>query len=104
MSANGLRYPLEQEIIDTSSNPGRRVLRKGYIEAVGAVMWLGESFWRLCGADRKQVMDAKWLRVSNVGPSITRVEAAERCFTTAEDDSAALQTKLQSLLFPARNV
>lgn len=104
MISNGLPYPLEEEIIDTSSNPGRRILRNGYIEVIGAAMWLGDSFWRLSGADRKQVMNAKWLQVSNADPSITRLEAAERCFTTAEDGSAALQTKLRSLLFPARNV
>lgn len=27
--ANGLPYPLQQTITDTSSNPGRHVLRKG---------------------------------------------------------------------------
>jgi len=101
--SNGLAYPLEQQVIDTSRNPGRRILREGYIEVVGAVMWLGEPFWQLSWADREQVMAAEWLRISNPAPSVTRLEAAERCFTTEEDGSAALQAKLRALLFPARN-
>jgi hypothetical protein len=104
MISNGLRYPLEQEVIDTSRNPGRRILRHGYIEVVGAVMWLGESFWPLSGADRKQVSDAGWLRISSVGPDAIRLKAAEHCFTEAANSSGALQTQLRSLLFPARNV
>src|SRR5688572_30826142 len=40
--SNGLPPPLEQTIIDISGNPGRRILRNGYYEVVGAVMWLGE--------------------------------------------------------------
>lgn len=103
MISNGLPYPLEQQIIDTSRNPGRRILRDGYIEVIGAVMWLGESFWQLSGADRKQVADTEWLRISNPAPSVIRLQAAERCFTTAENGSATLQAKLRALLFPARN-
>jgi len=103
MISNGLPYPLGQQIIDTSRNPGRRILRDGYIEVIGAVMWLGESFWQLSGADRKQVADAEWLRTSNSAPSFTKLQAAERCFTTVEEGSAAVQAKLRTLLFPARN-
>jgi len=104
MISNGLRYPLEQEIVDTSRNPGRRILRHGYIEVVGAVMWLGESFWPLSGANRRQVSDAGWLRISIIGPLAIRLKAAEHCFTEAASASGALQVQLRSLLFPARNV
>jgi hypothetical protein len=99
--SNGLPYPLERTVVDTSENPGRRILCNGYIEAVGALMWLGEPFWPRTGADRKQVEDVAWLRVSNPTPAITRVQTAERCFTSA---TGVLQVKLRSLLFPARAV
>ena len=36
--SNGLPYPLEKAIVDTSANVGRKRFRNGYIEAVGAVM------------------------------------------------------------------
>ncbi len=39
--SNDLPPPLEQTIIDTSDNPGRRLLRNGYHEVVGA----GDVAW-----------------------------------------------------------
>jgi hypothetical protein len=52
MISNGLPFPLEQEVVDTSKNPGRRVLREGFIEAIGSPMWLGDLFWGLTGASK----------------------------------------------------
>ena len=100
MKSNGLPYPLEQQIIDTSANPGRWDFQNGYLEAVGAVMWLGEPFWQLTGADRTQVESTPWLQISKPVPSAIRVQAAEKCFTTAEGKSGELQRKLRLLLFP----
>jgi hypothetical protein len=98
--SNGLPPPLEQTIVDTSSNPGRRLLRTGYYEVVGAVMWLGESFWQLTKADKGAVEQAEWLRVSYPVPNVVRIEASLKCFTTAEGTSGELQRKLRTLLFP----
>jgi hypothetical protein len=50
MRSNGFPPPLEQMVIDTSRNPGRRFLRRGFVEGVGCPMWLGETFWSLTGA------------------------------------------------------
>ncbi len=44
MVSNGLPYPLEQEIVDISQNPGRRVLRNGFVEAIGPTMRFSSSF------------------------------------------------------------
>ncbi|EGH14357.1 MULTISPECIES: hypothetical protein [Pseudomonas syringae group] len=52
MRSNGLPPPLDQMEIDTSGNPGRNVLRQGYVEAIGSTMWLGDLFWERVGADR----------------------------------------------------
>lgn len=52
MKSNGLPPPLDQMEIDTSGNPGRNVLRQGYIEAIGSAMWLGNLFWERVGVDR----------------------------------------------------
>jgi len=100
MKSNGLPYPVEQMIIDTSANPGRWVFHDGYIEAVGAIMWLGPTFWSLTGAEREQVLKTTWLKVSTPVPSVTRVQAAEHCFSTPEASSGLLQNELRSLLFP----
>lgn len=104
MKSNGLPHPLEQRIIDISCNPVRWFLRTGYYEAVGAVMWLGDRFWQLTGADRTQMASARWLRVSNPLPTVMRLQASDLCFTTAEGASGELQSKLRSLLFPDRSM
>lgn len=100
MKSNGLPYPLEQQIIDTSRNPGRRILRQGYVEAVGAVMWLGEQFWPLTGANKQEVLAADWLKCEERPRGVLRVQAADTPFTTAEGASGDLQDRLRSLLFP----
>ena len=102
MKWNGLPHPLSKRIIDISANPGRWCLRDGYVEAVGALMWLGPSFWALTGADQLRVKDAPWLRVSQPAPSVIEIRAAEQCFTSDGGESGELQSRLRSLLFPAQ--
>src|SRR5579859_4043676 len=81
MKSNGLPYPLEQKMIDTSASPGRWRFGDGYIDAVGAVLWLGTPFWVLAGANREQVKSTRWLHVSNPTPSVTKLQAAQHKFT-----------------------
>jgi len=100
MKSNGLPCPLKQMLIDTSANPGRRVLRQGYVEAVGAVMWLGEQFWALTGARKKDVLCAKWLKCEEMPHGVVRVQAADEPFTTSEGSAGELQHRLRALLFP----
>jgi hypothetical protein len=97
--SNGLPPPLEQTIVDISGNPGRRALRSGYYEAVGAVMWLGDSFWELTRANRIEVERSQWLQVSRPLPLVVRIEAFAKCFTTAEEPDGGLQRELRTLLF-----
>lgn len=97
--SNGLPPPLEQTIVDISGNPGRRLLRIGYYEAVGAVMWLGDPFWELTKANRIEVEDSRWLQVSKPIPTVVRIEASAKCFTTAEGSEGELQRELRTLLF-----
>jgi hypothetical protein len=99
--SNGLPYPLEQTIIDTSNNPGWRRIRTGYYEVVGSVMWLGEHFWRLTGAKREMVESSDWLKVSHPAPSVTKIGAAPVCFTCDSGVEGELQRQLRTLLFPA---
>ncbi|MBA4205700.1 MAG: hypothetical protein C0457_11955 [Polymorphum sp.] len=49
LKSNGLPFPLEQQIFDTSQNPGRFVHREGYIEAIGSPMWFSDKFWAMLG-------------------------------------------------------
>ena len=58
MKSNGLPPPLEKRVIDTSKNPARRIIRMGYVEAIGSVMWLGDSFWEITGRSKMDVVGA----------------------------------------------
>jgi hypothetical protein len=84
--------------IDTSANPGRCVLRKGYVEAVAAVMWLGEHFWARVGSLRKGFLGAaEWLRVSEPLKGIVQIQVSDHCFVS--EDTAGVQEKLRTLLY-----
>lgn len=99
MKSNGLPFPLEQQVVDTSRNPGRRVLRQGYVEAIGHRMWLGpEYFARVPGADREAIKNADWLQVTEMENGPLEIIAAAEPFV--DDSTADLQDRLRKLLFP----
>jgi hypothetical protein len=101
MRSNGLPPPLEQTIVDTSNNPGRRLLHVGFIEAVGAVMWFGERFWQVSSASKQRVLSEPWLQCAEIAPGLLRVQAAVQCFSTDQGEAGDLQRKLRALLFHA---
>jgi len=100
MISNGLSYPMNQDIVDISGNPGRSVLRMGYIESVGAVMWLGEGLWKTLGRPTPE-----WKRIASLQvagrPGVTRVQAASQPFTSSSGAEAELQLALRQLIFGA---
>ena len=100
LRSNGKPYPLDRLEIDTSRNPGRWRFGAGYIEAVGATMWLGSSFWDATRADKRKLHNLNWLQSLEETQSVTRIKAADRCFTTGEGELGERQVRLRSLLFP----
>ena len=98
MVSNGLPFPLEQQIIDISNNPGRWELKQGYIESVGSTMWLGEQFWNKTGADKATVLSADWLKTEEID-GVIKVKIADIPFDTADGRSGELQNKLRLLLY-----
>jgi hypothetical protein len=101
MKSNGLPFPLEKTIIDISNNPGRRVLRSGYIEAVGSIMWLGKEFWGLTNAKQKNICAQDWIACEALSASVILIKAAEPPFVQDEGEELNIQNKLRELLFPA---
>lgn len=97
--SNGLPYPLEKTIVDTSHNPGRWQLRNGYCEAIGAVMWLGDDFWQLANADKKTIKNVDWIHISNPTDSVTKLKVLTECFSTDAGVEGERQDKFRSLLF-----
>lgn len=100
MKSNGLPPPLTREIIDTSRNPGRRVLRDGFVEAVGAQMWIGDRFWGLTGAKREWLDVDRRFRVE-ASEKYLKIVASDSLFDSAEGESVRVQEDLRSTLFPA---
>jgi hypothetical protein len=98
MKSNNLPPPLDQMEIDTSCNPGRWVLRAGYVEAVGAIMWFSELFWDRVGGDRKSRIESiEWLRTSEPAKGIVEIRVSEDCFTS--EQTADTQNRLRACLY-----
>jgi hypothetical protein len=87
-------------VLDTSRNPGRRVIRDGYIEVVSALMWLGRPFWKLSGASRKRVLAQSWLKCRELPNDVLQIQAWDAPFTSAEGEQGEIQVRLRELLFP----
>lgn len=98
--SNGLPNPLQKLIVDTSHNPGRRVIKIGYLEIIGHVMWFGAPFWSLVGERyREAVLGSAAYQVTRMPNDIVRVVASNQPFI--DDASKAKQEDLRQLLFSA---
>ena len=96
--SNGRPFPLEKQIIDISSHPGRHIGRVNYCEAVGSVMWLGELFWEVAGQNKEVVIQQDWLDVE-VFENYIKLKAQDHLFDSALGEQGELQNRLRTLLF-----
>lgn len=96
--SNGLPSPLQKLVVDTSRNPGRRIIKIGYVEMVGHVMWFGKPFWSLVGErHREAVLTSVAYQITQMPNEIVRVIASNQPFS--DDTSKAEQEDLRRLLF-----
>jgi hypothetical protein len=93
--SNGLKAPNWQMIVDTSGNPGRRVLRDGYVEVVGHHMWLGQDFFARVGISRTLVMSK--LPARELDEGTIAVVLAGTPFV--DETSATVQNRARESLF-----
>lgn len=99
LKSNGLPPPLHQMEIDTSLNPGRKVFRQGYMEAVGSLMWLGDSFWSKVGTSRGRslsMLKEAGVKVYESG-NADRIVASDAVFR--DESTSKTQKLLRSALF-----
>jgi hypothetical protein len=99
LKSNGLPYPLTRQIVDTDANPSRWRLRRGYIESIGATMWLGSPFWKLSGANREALQSCDGVVMTDVGHGVTKVGTAHDVFRTADGLEGDLQKRMRMALF-----
>ncbi|GAB5444017.1 MAG: hypothetical protein Fues2KO_43660 [Fuerstiella sp.] len=95
---NGLPAPLNRMVIDTSNNPGRRIVRKGYVEAVGSTMWFSEKLLRRLKLSPDELLSQPWLNAEQQG-NVIRIQVQEQPFTSAEGIAGELQDRLREFLF-----
>jgi hypothetical protein len=99
MKSNGLPPPLDKMEIDTSGNPGRNVLRQGYIEAIGSTMWLGNLFWERAGVDRFasiSLLESQGFKVYECG-KFFKVVTSDKVFS--DGSTLEKQRALRRILF-----
>jgi hypothetical protein len=95
--SNGLPYPLEQQIVDTSGNPGRWEFHIGYIEAIGSPMWIGENLWRATGENRESELRAlNWLHLTEPQKGVLR---AASDFQFTDETTATRQNALRAAIY-----
>lgn len=97
--SNGLPPPLEQMEIDTSANPGRRELHKGFIEAVGSPMWLSAALLELVDVSESDLRYQNWLRTERLPCGVWKLDVQGSPFTSGEGKQAQLQDRLRNFLF-----
>lgn len=97
MKNNGLPPPLDRKEIDISKNPDRWLLKMGYVEAIGCVMWLSDLFWARAGTHRSQLSAVGWLDVSELSERVTCVKVLETKFY--DEKTKDKQDAMRGLLY-----
>jgi hypothetical protein len=87
------------KIIDISFNPGRFEEKSEFIQAIGSTMWLGSPFWDFTETSIAQITSTPWLQVEQIGESIVKIIAQDKCFTSDVGEEKILQENLRALLF-----
>ena len=101
--SNGLPPPLERNVVDISTNPGRRLLRRGYVEGIGHRMVLTEHFFeRVPGSHRERVLLADWCEVHSMNNGSIEIVFTRSPFQEG-DGSEPLQNKARELVFGSQD-
>ena len=98
LKSNGDPPPLQAMWIDISNNPGKRVIKEGYVEAVGEKMWLSPIFKeRIGGIDIDRLRAAGWTVDTKSIDGITVLTAPKGSFSEGIDTK--YQQKLRAALY-----
>ncbi|EBA11193.1 hypothetical protein [Roseobacter sp. CCS2] len=97
MKSNGLPFPLEQKIVDTSQNPGRFILGQGYVEVAAAAMWFGAGFWEKVNNTAQKVVDLLPADVKLTKEVCWKLSAGTDLFT--DQTTAKVQDGIRQALF-----
>ena len=93
--SNGLPPPLNQQIIDTSRNPGRYRLRDGFRESVASPMWIRPDMI----LNRSVLSSILGIRFAETN-GLLRIETDFMPFTSDIGQQGELQNSLREALYP----
>lgn len=82
--------------VDTTGNPGRRVLQHGYVEAIGAAMWLGAEYQQFFPGVEQRLPD-DWIAAQN--DTTIHIVSYPTFFTQPHGEQREVQDRLRAALF-----
>lgn len=95
-TSNNLPFPLEQDVVDISNNPGRFVLKNGYRETVSSPMWLAKSLI----TDLAKLRD--FANISELNNSdVVEINTPYETFDSFDGEQATLQNQLRRAAYGA---
>lgn len=98
LKSNGLPFPLQQDIIDVSENPGRVYFKAGYVEAVSSDIWIGDKFLKATGCStQSDHYEGAGITFTQIAPSIFKIVSSNECFNSL--DTAERQLNLRRALY-----
>ncbi|PCJ16574.1 MAG: hypothetical protein COB02_15865 [Candidatus Cloacimonadota bacterium] len=86
---------LDYTFIDTSENPGRRIIKVGYIEAVSPIMWIGDYFLNKESIKTSILNSYQHLFFKN----ICQINLSNKWFKEKNMEDIKIQNNMRSLLF-----
>tara|TARA_R110001592_G_scaffold349845_1_gene645485 strand:- start:1231 stop:1959 length:729 start_codon:yes stop_codon:yes gene_type:complete len=94
--SNGLPHPMQKNVVDTSKNLGLRKLCNGYIEAIGAQMWLSTDMLRILSIDEEAVHECP-IEVSEYSAKVLWLSSKYTVFKEGLDEQ--LEESIRNWLF-----
>ncbi|ARU57403.1 hypothetical protein OLMES_3365 [Oleiphilus messinensis] len=98
MKSNGLPPPLQMSVVDVSDNPGRVLLKSGYVEAVASTMWVSEKLANRTGFAMQELKNESWFSVVPLSDEVYELEFSTNIFEP-NDGTDNLQRSIRKLLF-----
>ena len=90
---------LNCEFIDISKNPGRRAVRKGYIESIGHIMWFSPKFWQRVGCTIDDIRSIPEIESINRDGDIDVIHVQDTPFISSRGMEGRIQEQIRTTLF-----
>lgn len=99
LRSNGLPPPLDQTLIDVSSNPGRRYMRRGFVEVVGYLMWISDMGWQRLNSNKSAVQACPGFATAESTNGLLRIQSDRAPFVSDQGDAGERQNRLRNAVY-----